>query len=146
MLFIRGDKLNDKQMNFLYKLHRKVYDYTELFDIFKSSLKNFYVLVDDANSVNVNILGYVNVELIKNTLKIIWIYGPGYGKMIMANIEHHFKQKKVKKIVLNCSVDPTEKKETVLRRLNFYIKMQYRVTNITFRDKHGLLLFMEKQF
>ncbi len=144
MLFIRGDKLNDKQMNFLYNLHRTVYNYVELFDIFKLSLKHFYVLVENTDSVN--ILGYVNVELIKNTLKIIWMYGPGYGKMIMANIEHHFKQKKVKKIVLNCSIDPTEKKETVLRRLNFYIKMQYRVTNITFREKHIILLFMEKKF
>lgn len=142
MIFIRGDKLNNEQIEGLYKLHRSTYDYTDILDVFKKDLKKFYVLYDDIGSTG--ILGYINVVQQDSTLKIIWIYGPSHGKLIMLNIENHFKKKGIKKITLDCSIDPNEKKETVIRRVNFFFKQGYRVYDIDFRKDYGPLLQLEK--
>ena len=142
MIFVKGDKLDDEQINSLYELHRKVYDYTGLLDDFRKLLPNIYVLTDEDIS---DIKGYIQISFPSdNTIKVEWIYGPGFGKLIMINIEHHFKQKGYTKIILNVSIDPNELKETVMRRLNFYIKNKYRVYDIEWRPEHGPLLKMEK--
>ena len=142
MIFIRGDKLSDNQIDRLYELHREVSGYTDLSSDFVKLLINLYILVDQDSD---SIFGYIHINPISNdTIKVEWIYGPGYGRMIMFNIEHHFKQKGYKLIILNCSIDPQELKQTVMRRLNFYIKNKYRVHDIEFRNEHGPLLKMEK--
>lgn len=73
-------------------------------------------------------------------VKIECIYGPGYGSIILLNIEHHFRRKRCEKIISNCSIDPIELKVTVIRRLNFYIKNNYRVYDTEFRKKYVLYL------
>ena len=47
-------------------------------------------------------------------------------------------------ILLNVSIDPNENKNTVMKRLNFYIGLQYKVYDIKFRKKNGPLLLMKK--
>jgi len=52
--------------------------------------------------------------------------------------------KKYSKIILKVSIDPNEKKDTVMRRFNFYIKNNYRIYDIEFRKKYGPQLSMYK--
>ena len=47
-------------------------------------------------------------------------------------------------ILLNVSIDPNELESTVIRRINFYIKNNYRVYDIVYRKKYGPLLKMKK--
>ena len=42
------------------------------------------------------------------------------------------------------SIDPTENIDKVMKRINFYISLQYKVYNIDFRKKYGPLLYMKK--
>ena len=79
-----------------------------------------------------------------DTVRIEWIYGPGYGKKIMKIMEKLFIKNKICNIILNASVDPTENKETVMKRINFYIGLNYRIYDIIFRKKYGPLLLMKK--
>jgi hypothetical protein len=91
-------------------------------------------------------IGYAVLIFIKNSIaKIDWIYGPGYGKQIMKIVEKICKRHNKHYIILNCSIDPEENIKNVMRRLNFYISLQYRVYNIKFRKKHGPLLFLQKK-
>ncbi len=77
--------------------------------------------------------------------KIDWIYGPKYGKDMMKVIEKMCKKMNIHQIILNCSIDPNEDKITIMKRLNFYISLQYKVYDIEFRKKYGPLLFMQKE-
>ena len=52
--------------------------------------------------------------------------------------------KKYPKIILKVSIDPNESKESVIRRINFYIKNNYRVFDIEFRKKYGPIFSMFK--
>ena len=141
-IFIRGDKLKEDEVLSLYKLHRKVSGYTDLLDDFKKILDHTYVLTSLSEF---NIYGYIILKLVTSKIiKIEWIYGPGYGVLIMLNIERRYDEKGYEKILLNCSIDPSEEKNTVMRRLNFYIKNKYRVYDIEHRHEHGPLLKMEK--
>lgn len=141
MIFIKGNKLNNEQINSLYNLHRKTYGYTGLLNEFKKILPNIYILTD-----NDSIRGYIYITFpSSNIVKVEWIYGPGYGKLIMLNIEYHFKKKGYRKIILNISINPIENKETILRGLNFYIKNKYLVYDIEFISDNGLILKMEKK-
>lgn len=141
MIFIKGNKLNNEQINSLYNLHRKTYGYTGLLNEFKKILPNIYILTD-----NDSIRGYIYITFpSSNIVKVEWIYGPGYGKLIMLNIEYHFKKKGYRKIILNISINPIENKKTILRGLNFYIKNKYLVYDIEFISGNGLILKMEKK-
>jgi len=94
---------------------------------------------------NNKFVGYTMYKILKNyTIKIDWIYAPGYGKEFMKKLERKFKKMNIKKIILNVSIDPTENKEIVMKRLNFYIRLQYKVYNIEFRKDYGPLLNMYK--
>jgi hypothetical protein len=142
MIFIKADKLDDEQIDLLYELHRDVYKYTGLLDEFNKLLSNIYVLTEPEIF---EIKGYIQVGILSNdTVKVEWIYGPGYGKLIMTNIEYHFKLKGYNKIVLDIAINPNELKEAVMKRLNFYIKNKYKVYDIEFRTENGPVLKMEK--
>jgi hypothetical protein len=107
----------------------------------KTKLKNGYVFLDDKSKI----IGYTILIPSKNTIKIDWIYSKkGFGTKFLKRLEKIL-FKKYNKIILNVSIDPNEKKETVLRRINFYIKNNYRVSDIKFRKKHGPLLLMYKK-
>lgn len=96
---------------------------------------NGYVYFDKTTLV-----GYAH--LTKN--KIDWIYAKtGHGTAFLKLIEKEL-FKTYKKIILAVSIDPTEKKDTVIRRINFYIKNNYRVYNIKYRKTHGPLFYMIK--
>jgi len=142
MIFIRGDKLNEHQIEELYELHRSVYNYTEIFDVFKRELKEFYILYRNLNDKN--ILGYINVERKENTLNIKWIYGPGYGKLIIFNIENHFRKKNFKRLILEISINQLEKKDVVLKRFNFFIRNKYRTYDYIFKSEYNIILKLEK--
>lgn len=103
------------------------------------------------NKYNINvfydkykIVGYIIYTITKNILNILWIYAPNYGKNAMKKIEKYFNKKNINTILLNISVDPTEDKNTIMKRLNFYIGLQYKVYDIKFRKKYGPLLLMKK--
>jgi hypothetical protein len=64
----------------------------------------------------------------------------------MNKLEKKFKKENYKKILLNLSIDPTENINNVMKRINFYISLQYKVYDIKFRKKYGPLLYMQKIF
>ena len=89
--------------------------------------------------------GYIVFTINNKICKIEWIYAPKYGKILMKKIVRIMKKRKIKKIILYCSIDPTEDTNIVMKRLNFYIGLQYRVKNIIYRSKYGPLLYLEKE-
>ena len=118
------------------KLHKKMLGYDlEITD--KYIVKVFY-----DNDI---CIGYIVYYVDINKVTISWIYGPKYGKQIMKKMETIFKKNNVKEILLNVSIDPTENKNDVMRRLNFYIGLQYKTYDIKFRRKFGPLFFMHKK-
>lgn len=122
--------------NNIRKLHKKLVndDINLLKDV------EIYSLYD-----NDTFFGYVVYKIINKDIKIDWIYAPNYGKIFMKKLEHKFKKEKYEKIILNVSIDPTENIQTVMKRLNFYISLKYKVYDIKFRDKYGPLLYMQKK-
>lgn len=104
------------------------------------NINNGYVFIDE----NDKILGYTIFKEYNNNIKIEWIYAKhGYGTEFLHRIERSL-FKKYNKIFLNCSIDPNEKKDTVINRINFYIKNNYRIYDIEFRNKNGPLFKMFK--
>lgn len=105
----------------------------------KNSKTDVFAYVDEIDEIY-EIKGYA----ILDSNKIDWIYAvQGYGTPFLKDLEKHI-FKSHKKVVLNVSVDPTEDKTTVIRRLNFYIKNDYRIYDIEFRKKNGPLFKMHK--
>ena len=125
------------------------YDLSKINNLVQSQLGNInlnkqegYVLLDD----NLKIKGYTILknDTNKNIIKIDWIYAiEGYGTEFIKRIEKIL-FKNYSKIILNVSIDPTEDKNTVMKRINFYIKNKYKVNDIKFRKKNGPLLCMYK--
>ena len=104
-------------------------------------LKNGYVFVDKNNKI----FGYCVLIPLNNNIKIDWIYAKkGYGTDFIKRIEKTL-SKKYDKIILDVSIDPNERKKTVKRRINFYIKNNYRIYDIKFRKKHGPMFKMFKK-
>jgi len=99
-----------------------------------------YILYD-----NNNIVGYVIYKIINSNIYLKWIYAPKYGKIFMKKLEHKFKKEKNNNIMLKISIDETENIDTVMKRINFYISLQYKVYDIKYRKKYGPLLYMKKQ-
>ena len=60
-------------------------------------------------------------------------------------METIFKKDNIKEILLNVSIDPTENKNDVMKRINFYCNFQYKVYDIKFRKKFGPLFMMHKK-
>jgi len=117
------------------KLHKKMLGYDlEITD--KYIVKVFY-----NNDI---CIGYIIFDVEGNKVKINWIYGPKYGKQIMKKMETIFKKNNVNEILLNVSIDPTENKNDVMKRLNFYIGLRYKIYDIKFRKKFGPLFLMHK--
>ena len=91
------------------------------------------------------LVGYIIYSLIdKKTCKINWVFAPGFGKELMNQIESKLKKSDINKILLNISIDPNEPKPTVIKRLNFYIGLGYKVFDIKYRKDYGPLLSMSK--
>ena len=85
----------------------------------------------------------------KTTTKayIEWIWATrGNGTAFLKVIQSKLRRAGFSTIELHVSIDPNERQQTVLRRINFYIKNNYRVTDITFRPKNGPLFTMVKTF
>ena len=106
-------------------------------------------LIEITNNVKVfydkyEIVGYIVYIITKNIVNISWIYAPKYGKIAMKKMEKYFIKKNINMILLNVSIDPTEDKNNVMKRLNFYIGLQYKVYDIKFRKKYGPLFLMKK--
>lgn len=87
---------------------------------------------------------YALCEIKTKYALIDWIYAkPGNGTSFLKIVEAHlFKLKP--EIRLLVSIDPHEKKNTVKRRLNFYIKNNYRVIDITYHTNGRTTLLMNK--
>ena len=122
------------------------YDTTKLDKLIKSHLGKIeindgYVFLDDSQKI----LGYCILIPKQTYIVIDWIYATqGFGTIFIKRLEKIL-LKKYSEIRLNVSIDQNEKKETVIRRINFYIKNNYRVYDITFRKKYGPLLQMYKK-
>ena len=110
-------------------------------DLGETKLDLGYVFINEKN-----ILGYcILLEEKDNQIKIDWIYAKkGYGTDFLKRIERTLLPK-YSQINLNVSIDPNEDQEVVKRRINFYIKNNYRVCDIKFRKKYGPLLQMFKK-
>ena len=92
------------------------------------------------------ILGYALYDNRNSNIFLDWIWTkPGYGTPFLKKLENKWKKNKKVKVILKMSIDPTEKKEKVLRRINYYIKNKYRAKDIKFRSKYGPILTMEKK-
>lgn len=87
---------------------------------------------------------YALCEIKSNYASIDWIYAkPGNGTPFLKIVETQlFKMKP--EIRLLVSVDPKERKQTVKRRLNFYIKNKYRVVDLTYHPNDRTILLMNK--
>jgi hypothetical protein len=92
-------------------------------------------------------VGYCVFHITDKSVKIDWLYAPNYGKSAYKKLEAYFKYNKVEKILLNCSIDKMEKKETVMKRINFYIGLDFRVYDIRYRTSGalGVMLLMHKK-
>lgn len=121
------------------------FDLSEINKLVESHIGNTkldkgYVYVDN----NFKIFGYCILQEDKTNIKIDWIYAKkGYGTDFLQRVERAL-FKKYSKIILKVSIDPNEKDELVIRRINFYIKNNYRVFDIKYRKKYGPLLSMYK--
>lgn len=104
------------------------------------SINDGYVYIDDDKKI----YGYCILNNKKRHTVIEWIYAKkGFGTEFLKRIEKRIYMN-TNKIILQVSIDPNEKKETVIRRLNFYIKNRYRIFDIEYRKKYGPLLSMFK--
>ncbi len=81
----------------------------------------------------------------KKTMFLDWIYAIGYGETFMKRLERKWKREGYEQIQINVSVDPTEKKSTVIHRLNFWYRMKFETEYIKYRKKYGPLLKMIKE-
>jgi len=118
------------------KLYKKQFNT----NLMEENSKIIYGLYDDNKFV-----GYAIYIILQNNItKIDWIYAPNYGYKFIKKIESKLKRNQTKKIILNLSIDPTENKIKVMKRINFYINLHYKVYDIKFREKYGPLLYMEK--
>ena len=103
-------------------------------------LENGFVFIDNKNKI----FGYCILKNDNKNIIIDWIWTKkGFGTDFLYRIEKSL-FKKYTQINLNISIDPNEKKETVMRRINFYIKNNYREIDIIYRKKNGTLLKMFK--
>ena len=121
-------------------------------DIIKKLYKKHFnknLIVNDNIIYNLfdkkNIVGYVIYKIKNSNIYLDWIYAPNYGKTFMERLERKFKKDKNSNIMLNLSIDPTENIDTVMKRINFYISLQYKVYDIKFRKKYGPLLYLKKE-
>lgn len=65
--------------------------------------------------------------------EIIWLNAPGYGNAMLAEFENRVLELMPRcTLCLTCSIDAEERKETVLRRLNFYITHKFTVQDIKY--------------
>ena len=130
----------------------KLYNPNNKKDIDKLYKKQFNLELKPNDKIIINafydndkFVGYTICEKIDNKIiKIHWIYGPTFGKQIMKKLENKFKKDKYDIILLNISVDPTEDKNIVMKRINFYIGLQYKKYDIKFRKTFGPLFYMKK--
>ena len=89
------------------------------------------------------LLAYTLVRIDKFVATIDWIWSrPGKGTPFLQEVE--------KRLFLQCntikllvSIDKRERKPTILRRMNFYIKNEYRVADVRY-DPTGVMLTMTK--
>ena len=98
---------------------------------------------------NNKFIGYTCLAVDKKKLVVDWIYAPKNGIEVMNGILQlaSIFDKEIRPIdemILKVSIDPTEKKDTVMKRINFYTKCNFRVYDIQFRKKYGPLLSMKR--
>jgi hypothetical protein len=94
-------------------------------------------------------IGYFCFHYIKYGIFLDWIYAPNNGIKVMNNLIGlcHIiddNEYKIDHIYLHCSIDPTEKKSTVIKRINFWQKCKFKVYDIEFRKKFGPLFYMKR--
>jgi hypothetical protein len=102
-------------------------------------IKQYDVYVFVTNKV----VGYSCIMCNGNKCKIHWFYAPGFGKICFHGLVRMLKRKvpNTNLLELNCSIDPRENKEVVMRRVNFWFGVGCKVVNITYRE-HGVLLML----
>lgn len=107
----------------------------------KNKIQTKNILVGIKNN---KFVGYIEYEINNNnSVYIDWIVAiKGNGTELLKAFEEKMFSK-YNSIKLNISLDSNERKETVLNRLNYYIKFNYRAYDIKYRDS-GVLLLMQK--
>ena len=97
-----------------------------------------YLMVDEETKP----IAYTLFNIDNNRVYIDWIYSKkGYGTIFMNKLIKIFRQN-ADKIELSVSIDPNEKRDRVMRRINFYIKNNFRVFDIVYRGENGVSLSM----
>ena len=87
---------------------------------------------------------YCLLDYSPDRVLIDWIYAkPGSGTPFLKKIEQKIFQTH-ERVELLVSIDRAERDQTVLRRLNFYIKNQYRAEKIKYRQTGPLLTMVKR--
>jgi hypothetical protein len=100
-----------------------------------------HVLVFESNSTRVGYAVYRSSSRTRCT--IVWLYAPGYGKKVLSLLVAELRGA-VRRIDIGVSIDPAERAATVIRRINFWFGVGFRVSGIRFRPGNGPLLRMFK--
>jgi hypothetical protein len=93
-----------------------------------SSTADFQCILIYRNTVH----GKIEYTVNKDQCTVHWIVAPGHGTVLMEFFERQMRAQGCKYICLRCVISNGEDPDTVMRRLNFYIKLNYRCTNYGF--------------
>lgn len=100
---------------------------------------NTLCLYDDDKLVGYVTYRYVSAEVVM----IEMIYTIGYGMEVMRRLEKKFKKQGYRIITLDVPIKNNQSQEFVKRRMNFYIKLNYRVSHVVY-SPDGVTLEMDK--
>jgi len=90
------------------------------------------------------VVGYCVYYRNKTEVFVDWFQAQGHGKSAWSKLERAWTQSRVRRVRLNCSVDPTEPTSTVMKRINFWFGRGFKVHKIRYRKDHGPLLGLHK--
>lgn len=83
------------------------------------------------------------IEFSQNGAYMNWILAKrGYGYYIFGEFENTVKQRGIEKITFKVMTSPTESKETLLRRMNFYQRLQCKYIDASFNEEDGSTWFV----
>ena len=91
-------------------------------------------------------IGYVVLIDRPTYVKLDWLYciQSNYEKKIMEKLEKELIEQNIYIIKLDIYLDPDEKKDIMLRRMNFYIDLHYNIYDIKFQNRE-IFLYMKKE-
>lgn len=90
------------------------------------------------------VVGYIVLIDRPSYVIIDWLYGPNYEKKIMEKIEKDLAKRHMYAIKLEVYLDPNEPKDISIKRLNFYLDLNYKVYDIKYTEDNCTILIIKK--